>query len=653
MIRPVHLPIFALVAIGSACTASAPGPLPAVVLDAGASGTDSGPATESVELNVEAPNQNAFLGSKPVRVSGTATGVDEVTVDGATVPVIDGRFSVNLTLPDGAHRVVIEADGHRQQRDFTVDTLAPVIELEPATVEGTRVVLSGRIVDSTATTLKINEATVPVDATGRFRSERFEAPGAYRYRFEATDSARHLTGDYQALTAGSLQPVGEYVSEAIGMKLGTEALSSLSEGAAAMVNDMSFTDTLRASNPVYSAWWGDVNLWSESHSGAEVYMVTEDGELTVLVTLHDLRVRGKIDTLSDVDTTISADSISLYAPLEISAVEGKFSISLGDSFVSMEGFSVAVGGLPSSITNWNVIRDTMQTKAEAALEEKLKTLVPDILSNALDGALPTQRVTVAGTSMDLWTYLQRVTLDETGLALDLAVATGPVAPLPGRHAAKYVSVGTMAPTGSTAPLALEVTLDLLNQAFTSAWASGAFQKHFASLNLPSGELATVGSVSVLRVLDPTVSEDAALSLNVDSVIVPVVTNVNGTLVLRAPDVHVAISAQSGSGAREIANLSVSFEAPIEITVVDGKMNVGVGDLAIMADLISSANPLPVRGAALDSLLTDLANSVGRDFLKMDGLSVPSLYGYQISLGAFNVVDKSIQAEGSLRYTPSR
>jgi len=60
-------------------------------------------------VEITSPSEDALLNSLEVTIEGTATEVDEVVVGGLTAPVVDGAFSIILTLNEGANSVTATA----------------------------------------------------------------------------------------------------------------------------------------------------------------------------------------------------------------------------------------------------------------------------------------------------------------------------------------------------------------------------------------------------------------------------------------------------------------------------------------------------------------------------------------------------------------
>src|SRR5687768_11627240 len=89
---------------------------------------DDGPVSG---LQIESPEADAWIGTTSVVVTGVATDVTEVTVNGVTAMVADGRFTA--TVPVGEGRQTLEAvaatEGRSDEVEINVDATDPRIEL--------------------------------------------------------------------------------------------------------------------------------------------------------------------------------------------------------------------------------------------------------------------------------------------------------------------------------------------------------------------------------------------------------------------------------------------------------------------------------------------------------------------------------------------
>lgn len=132
-----------------------------------------------------------------VTVAGNTEPDATVTVDGAPVTVDPmGAFSLDITLPDGDHALVVVAtdaagNPNSQIADIRVDTVAPSLQLVSPTEGETTEVASIEVAGVTEpdAVLRINGLGIPVAANGTFSVKLGLAEGLNRIDAVATDPA--------------------------------------------------------------------------------------------------------------------------------------------------------------------------------------------------------------------------------------------------------------------------------------------------------------------------------------------------------------------------------------------------------------------------------------------------------------------------------
>ncbi len=62
-------------------------------------------------ISITTPSAGEYFGSKNVMVTGTATGVTSVTINGLPVPVANNAFSYNVTLGEGPQNITASTEG--------------------------------------------------------------------------------------------------------------------------------------------------------------------------------------------------------------------------------------------------------------------------------------------------------------------------------------------------------------------------------------------------------------------------------------------------------------------------------------------------------------------------------------------------------------
>lgn len=154
-------------------------------------------------LTINAPANNFITINNLVRVSGSASDATAITVtanDSVLSLEANGGFSDMMGLPVGTtvvQFVATDAAGNRSQpltRSVTIDNLPPAIsELEPvdeSIVDGATTTVHGRVTDTTASVVKVNNIIAVVDPSGLFTAENVPLlEGDNRFTISAVDAA--------------------------------------------------------------------------------------------------------------------------------------------------------------------------------------------------------------------------------------------------------------------------------------------------------------------------------------------------------------------------------------------------------------------------------------------------------------------------------
>ena len=155
------------------------------------------------EVSLLTPLDGALLPDGTVQVTGTASddgGLATLHVNGESVPVEDGTFSLTVELPEGTSLLQATAEDQTGKVGFaaavvTVDETPPTIrldELPSALTNAPTAQVSGEVLDASP----IQSLTIAGEAVGltdgRFSHELTLAPGQNTVQVEATDAAGHV-----------------------------------------------------------------------------------------------------------------------------------------------------------------------------------------------------------------------------------------------------------------------------------------------------------------------------------------------------------------------------------------------------------------------------------------------------------------------------
>jgi hypothetical protein len=156
-------------------------------------------ATNPPWLNLEAPLEGSIHDQKEVRVLATVPQGSVVTVNGRRVTIQKGLVDELLILPEGMSTITIEAidpAGNVQTvtRRVTVDTVAPVLTLEPLPAQTREVEIEVSGTAEGAVSLLLDGVEVALAADGAFSTNVSLAEGTNVLRLTALDAAGHADG---------------------------------------------------------------------------------------------------------------------------------------------------------------------------------------------------------------------------------------------------------------------------------------------------------------------------------------------------------------------------------------------------------------------------------------------------------------------------
>jgi hypothetical protein len=349
-----------------------------------------------------------------------------------------------------------------------------------------------------------------------------------------------------------------------------------------------FTTVAKGLNPVYNnggCLGAVVNITSVSVGNISVDFTPKAGALGTAVTIDNVTVKlsaaWKVACLGSTDTiTVSSSAAHVNGDLSVAVAGGKISTSLSGLSVSLDGFNLSVGGIPSQVVD--LFKSTVQSKVQDALQSAIQSKVPPIANTALAGLIANGFDTsILGLDTKLSIAPKAVTVASSGLLVEVdskvlvAGGTGGMFLVQPAPSASMLS-------SSTRNLGVAIANDLLNQLLAGLWAGGAFDRTVSVSSL--GALAALldGDASQLEVsisLPPTVTTDGTgnLQLSIGDAIVSI-KDASGTELQK-----VALSVQTGlaAGPTQAGSLSLALGTPTVYAQVLGQVDDGSRPLTNM------------------------------------------------------------------------
>ena len=485
----------------------------------------------------------------------------------------------------------------------------------PLTVTGTA---------TNATSVTVNGTQVTPAADGSFTASIDVAPGISIIESHAINGSIDLE-DVRAVLAGTTAATDGSAKSPLGMHASLAALKSIGSTMATAAKSIDYTAAAQAMNPVYNntgCLGATIDITSIDLSNITVGLApiaTSLGtDLTISNVVVKLHASYKLACIGGSTTiTVRSSAAHLHGALGVAVANKAIKTSVGAVTVSLDNFSMDVGGVPGAIED--LFNGIVRGKVEGALTTMIHDKVPAIADNALAGlvakpiaatilgemaaitAVPTKiSITASGLTVLVDTSV-RVTGGEGGMALAL--------PMPMNEDLLAQSTG----------IGLALAADSVNQLFAGLWAAGAFDR-----TVPSSALGPLSAI-----LDPTVTK-----LSLEMSLPPTVTTGDDGLELAIGDLIVTATDDAGA---PVQTFALSVKATLEMSPSQtGKLRLTVGTPDVHAQIVSQAATVvrPLTDDALHSIVTSVWGVVGDAAdSALGNLPMPAFAGIQLGAPA--------------------
>jgi len=485
----------------------------------------------------------------------------------------------------------------------------------PLTVTGTA---------TNATSVTVNGTQVTPAADGSFTASIDVAPGISIIESHAINGSIDLE-DVRAVLAGTTAATDGSAKSPLGMHASLAALKSIGSTMATAAKSIDYTAAAQAMNPVYNntgCLGATIDITSIDLSNITVGLApiaTSLGtDLTISNVVVKLHASYKLACIGGSTTiTVRSSAAHLHGALGVAVANKAIKTSVGAVTVSLDNFSMDVGGVPGAIED--LFNGIVRGKVEGALTTMIHDKVPAIADNALAGlvakpiaatilgemaaitAVPTKiSITASGLTVLVDTSV-RVTGGEGGMALAL--------PMPMNEDLLAQSTG----------IGLALAADSVNQLFAGLWAAGAF-----ATTVPSSALGPLSAI-----LDPTVTK-----LSLEMSLPPTVTTGDDGLELAIGDLIVTATDDAGA---PVQTFALSVKATLEMSPSQtGKLRLTVGTPDVHTQIVSQAATVvrPLTDDALHSIVTSVWGGVGGAAdSALGNLPMPAFAGIQLGAPA--------------------
>lgn len=452
---------------------------PVTTQDAGTSpAKDAGDAPDP-SFTILSPIDGTLIGEEEVEVRGTAIDLNEVVIEGAAVPVIEGEFSRVVALEgEGPHTVIVFGAGAgEQQVEVLVDLSPPDLSIvDPprgAFIDTNgldKIRVTGHVSDAVAgaTTLTVNGRQIPVSGE-TFTVEIDAIPGLNVIEAVALDAVGHQSDVIQSAIYGEFLPWSEPAPDALSIGLDDRVFGVLETGLEqGLISGLTSTAAVQGGN--------GVTVTGMSISGADVTITPRTGFLEIAISVEMLQIDFDLDTVVlgvpvQGPGVIAAERVDLEteAHVGIDPQTGEVAGQFEDSAASLVGFTLTVQGVAPWLTQ--ALADIVRPQLEAGFVEQLEQ---QDLASLFDFSqfLPD----------DVNARISGLEIEPTGLTiiadagLDLPQdAETPVAP-------GVIVTRSAPPTGAPANAMIRTSVadDLLNNVLFNTWKNGALTSSIAA-----------------------------------------------------------------------------------------------------------------------------------------------------------------------------
>ena len=504
----------------------------------------------------------------------------------------------------------------------------PVLEVtSPArgtTSEGSEVTVTGRVTDDhPGVKVSVNGQQVTPAADGSFSATVTTAPGLDMIETHAIDSGDNDVRDVRAILSGTLEAADGSTASPLAAHVSPAALTAVGNTLATTAEQIDFMAAAAAMNPVYNntgCLGAKIDLTSITMSNIGIGLAPTTGVLQTKVEIDDVVVKlhanFKVACIGgSTNITVRTTKARINGDLGLAVTGGKLGASLPAATVSLEGFTIDVGGVPGAIES--LLKGEARKAVENALTKVIKEKVPPMANTALSGLLA-KPFNAALLGHDTTVSVTPKTLDISSTGVYVAVDTKLV--VAGGEGGMYIS--NPAPMSSslmqsTAGLSVAIADDTVNQLFSGLWAAGAFEQ-----NLTIDQVGVVASLL----------DDDAATLAIDLMLPPTVSTAGGALELGIGDLMVTVKDASGN---EIQKLALSIKTTLAAGPTQtGAITMTVGAPTVFAQVLAQSDVVdrPLTSEQVEGIITGVWGVVGGQAdAALAKLPMPAVGG--ITLGA--------------------
>lgn len=510
--------------------------------------------------------------------------------------------------------------------------LPPTLEITSpqrgTTVQGDSIQVSGVVTDDRdpqKVKVVINGQDVTPAKDGTFTATVPVTAGISILETHATDGGANDVRDVRAVLAGDLGTSDGTKASPVGARVGAPAFAKLGTAFGQTIKAMDFTALAKTMNPVYDnsgCLGAKIDITSLTISNAGVALVPKTNALDTSVTLDNVVVKlhanFKVACIGgSTDITVKSSKAHIDGDLGLAVSAGKLTTSLGGAAVTLDGFTIDIGGVPGAIES--LLKGEARKAAENALTKAVQSKVPPMANQALAG------LTAKPFNANLLGHMTKLTVAPAQVQLSadgLFFAVDSKVLVTGGEGGMYAS--SPAPMSAslmqTTGVGVAVADDLVNQLFSGLWAAGAIDQ-------------TVEIDSKLAVLGALLDDDAK-SLGISLALPPTVTGEGADLALAVGDLMISVKDAGGAEIQKLA-LSVKTTLSAEPTQ-SGALLLTLGQPELYAQVIAQSDVVerPLTDEQVEGIVGGAWGLVGgMAGSALETLQLPSIGGLELGTPA--------------------
>ncbi|HEY1812329.1 MAG TPA: hypothetical protein VGG74_08215 [Kofleriaceae bacterium] len=516
---------------------------------------------------------------------------------------------------------VVAACGTSSSKSTEPEAATTLVITAPArgtTVDGSNVMVTGT---TNAPTVTINSAGVTVGSDGSFSALVPVTPGVSFIETLAIDETGSDVRDVRAVLAGDLATSDGSQDATIAAEATPAALTTIGAAIADDAKTVDYTTAAQALNPVYDnggCLGAVLDITSISLSNVTVALAPKANALATDVNIDNIVVKLHADYKvacigGSATITVSASAAHISGNLGASISNGKIATTLPSATVTLDGFSLDLGGIPSELTN--LFDSVVQPAVQNALASMIESKVPPIANDKLAGLVAKSfTASLLDKSTTFTVTPAKTAISASGLYVELgatSLVTG------GAGGMYFTAPEPASPSlmSQTTGLGIAVECDLVNGLLAGLWAAGAFDT-----TVPVSDLSIASAL-----LDPNATQ-LALSISLP----PTVTS-DGTGNLQLAIGDAMISIEDGTGA-ELQQLALSLQTAVSAASQQGALALTLGQPTLYATVLEQATDgaRPLTDDEVETLVGGVWSIVGTQASSaLSKLPLPAIAGVQL------------------------